>query len=158
MHYIYNSPGLWPIGVKCPKVILRRMGKGVVANIDPSGAQQPSGVEDETEALLLIQLRRNRPTKINRRVDQKSPEHLPQSTKNPSNINQKWTTNHSWRGLGGPLEALGGQDRKDAKKIRTFGASWGHLGAVLRASWGRLGAWIAVLGCLGASWGRLEPS
>ena len=56
------------------------------------------------------------------------------------------------------MGALGGQDRKNMKKIPTFGASWGHLGAVLGASWGRLGAWSAVLGRLGASWGRLEPS
>ena len=81
-----------------------------------------------------------------------------QSIENRPNINQKWTKNHSWRGLGGPLEALGGQDRKDASAMRTFGASWGHLGAVLGASWGRLGAWIAVLGRLGPSWGRPEPS
>ena len=49
-----------------------------------------------------------------------------------------------------PLGALGGQDRKDAKAMRTFGASWGNLGGVLGASWGRLGAWIAVVGRLGA--------
>ena len=73
-------------------------------------------------------------------------------------IAQKWTKNHSWRGLGGPLGALGGQDRKNTFGIPTFGASWGHLGAVLGASWGRLGAWIAVLGRLGPSWGPLEPS
>ena len=33
---------------------------------------------------------------------------------------------------------------------------WGHLGAVLGGSWGRLGAWIAVVGRLGAVWGRLK--
>ena len=59
---------------------------------------------------------------------------------------------------GGPLGALGGQDRKNTNGTRTFGASWGHLGPVLGASWGRLGAWIAVLARLGASWGHLEPS
>ena len=70
---------------------------------------------------------------------------------NRPKIDQTWTKNQSWRGLGGPLGALGGQDRKNIKKIPTFGASWGRLGAVLGASWGRLGAWIAVLGRLGAS-------
>ena len=77
---------------------------------------------------------------------------------NRPKIDQKWTKNQSWRGLGGPLGALGGQDRKNTNAMRTFGASWGHLGPVLGASWGRLGAWIAVLGRLGASWGHLEPS
>ena len=67
-------------------------------------------------------------------------------------IKQKWTNNQSWRRLGGPLGALGGQDRKNTNEIPTFGASWGHPGAVLGASWGRLGAWIAVLGRLGPSW------
>ena len=54
------------------------------------------------------------------------------------------------------MGALGGQDRKNTKGMRTFGASWGHLGAVLGASWGRLGAWIAVLGRLGALLSRLK--
>ena len=75
---------------------------------------------------------------------------------NRQKIDKKWIKNHSWRGLGGPLGALGGQDRKDAKAMRTFGASWGHLGAVLGASWGRLGAWIAVLGCIAAVLRRLH--
>ena len=73
------------------------------------------------------------------------------SIENRPKIYQKCTKNPSWRGLGGPLGALGGQDRKNAKATRTFGASWGHLGAVLGASWGRLGAWIAVFN-------RLRPS
>ena len=75
---------------------------------------------------------------------------------NRPKIDQKWTKNQSWRGLGGPLGALGAQDRKNTKGMRTFGASWGHLGAVLGASWGRLGAWIAVLGRLGALLSRLK--
>ena len=54
------------------------------------------------------------------------------------------------------MGALGGQDRKNTNAMRTFGASWGHLGAVLGASWGRLGAWIAVLGRLGALLSRLK--
>ena len=76
--------------------------------------------------------------------------------KNLPKIWQKWTKNQSWRGLGRPLGALGGQDRKNTNAMRTFGASWGHLGAVLGASWGRLGAWIAVLGRLGALLSRLK--
>ena len=72
---------------------------------------------------------------------------------NRPKIDQKWTKNQSWRGPGGPLGALGGQDRKKTIAMRTFGASWGHLGAVLGASWDRLGAWIAVLGRLGGSLG-----
>ena len=78
------------------------------------------------------------------------------SIENRPKIDQKCTKNPSWRGLGGPLGALGGQDRKKTNAMRTFGASWGHLGAVLGASWGRLGAWIAVLGRLGAIWNRLQ--
>ena len=66
------------------------------------------------------------------------------------------TKNHSWRDLGDPLGALGGQDLKKEGCTPTFGASWGHLGAVLGASWGRLGAWIAVLGRLGALLSRLK--
>ena len=57
---------------------------------------------------------------------------------------------------GGPWGLLAAKIETNA--TRTFGASWGHLGAVLGASWSRLGAWIAVLGRLGPSWGPLEPS
>ena len=60
-------------------------------------------------------------------------------------MNQKSVLEGSRGALGGS----GGQDRKNTNATRTFGASWGHLGAVLAASWGRLGAWIAVLGRLG---------
>ena len=53
------------------------------------------------------------------------------SIENRPIIDQKCTKNPSWRGLGGPLGALGGQDRKKTKATRTFRASWGSLGAVL---------------------------
>ena len=85
------------------------------------------------------------------KINAKTIENLPK-------IEQKWTKNQSWRGLGDPLGALGGQDRKNTNSTPTFVASWGHLGAVLGGSWDRLGAWIAVLGRLGPSWGPLEPS
>ena len=65
--------------------------------------------------------------------------------------NQKITTNRSWRGLGKPLEALGGQDLRNPFPIRLFEASWGRLGGLLGPSW-RLDR------RLGPSWGRLGPS
>ena len=78
---------------------------------------------------------------------------------NRPKIDQKWTKNQSWRGLGGPLGALGGQDRKDAKKCELLGP----LGAILGPSWGPLGAVLAlgspswgVLGRLGALLSRLK--
>ena len=77
---------------------------------------------------------------------------------NRSKIDQKRTKNQSWRGLGRPLGALGGQDEKNTICTPILGTTWTHLGAVLGASWGRLGAWIAVLGRLGPSWTPLEPS
>ena len=83
------------------------------------------------------------------KINAKTIENLPK-------IDQKSSKNQSWRGLGGPLGALGGQDRKNTNAVRTCGASWGHLGSVLGASWGRLGAWIAVLGRLGAILSRLK--
>ena len=69
------------------------------------------------------------------------------TTKNRPKMNQKSILDN----LGGALEAFGGQDQKNTKGPRTFGASWSYLGHVLGASRGRLGAWITVLGRLGAS-------
>ena len=70
---------------------------------------------------------------------------------NPSKIDQKSTKNGPKISLGGVSGGPWGLLAAKIEKMRTFGASWGHLGAVLGASWGGLGAWLAGLGRLGAS-------
>ena len=64
-------------------------------------------------------------------------------------MDQKWTKNQSWRGLGGPLGALGAKIEK-AKNGNSFLEG---LGAILGVSWGPLGA---VLALGSPSWAVLE--
>ena len=78
------------------------------------------------------------------------------SIKNHSKIDQHLIKNRAWRALGGPLGALGGQDRKRSRGI-------GFLGTILGPSWRPLGAVLAlgspswaVLGRLGVVLGRLK--
>ena len=82
---------------------------------------------------------------------------------NPSKINkqidQKWTKNQSWRGLGGPWGPGAAKSEKRPKKpelLRPLGVilgpSWGPLGAVLALgspSWADLVRLGVVLGRLG---------
>ena len=86
--------------------------------------------------------------KINHKLTKKRP-------KIHQKINQKWIKNHSWRGLGGVLGRLGGEDRPRARGPvfwEPLGANLAASWAVLAASWGRLGG---LGGLLGPSWARL---
>ena len=74
-------------------------------------------------------------------------------------MNQKLTQNHSWRALGGSLEAFAAK----IEKMRMRRELLGPHGAILGPSWGPLGAVLAlgspswaVLGRLGAIWSRLK--
>ena len=67
-------------------------------------------------------------------------------------VNQKSIQEGSWGCPGGSWGVLGAKTEQ-GHEVSVF---WGHLGAVMGASWARLGAWIAVVGRLGAVWGRLR--
>ena len=90
-------------------------------------------------------------------MNQKSSKNQPKidqkETENPPK-NQTTTKNHSWRGPGGTLKALGGQYRDMRGGNPFFGAMLGPSWRPVGPSWRPLGPVLAVMA---ASWARLEP-
>ena len=98
----------------------------------------------EKEVCTLVEREREREREKEREKDlwgdQKS---IKKCSKNHRKIHLKLTKNCSWRGPGGPLEPLGGHDRKKGGEPGFLEASWPPLGAVLGPFGGRLGpSWV----------------
>ena len=101
-------------------------------------------------------------SKSNSKMKPKSIKNQPRRYRKSTEKSKKSIKNQSWRGLGGVLRRLGGQDRKRARGISFLGPSWSHLGGLLGRLGGVLGpswrSWRPLGPVLGSSWGPKSDS